>query len=74
MEFESDDIAGKRVAHFAGSGSHHNQKHKSFKKGQSVRDVDQAFASVQGSSNSSVTCFGCGRGSFQERLSNAKSI
>ncbi len=61
MEIESDDIAGKHVAHFAGSGPRHNQKQKFVKKGKSARDVDQAFASIQGNSDSpSVVCFECG--------------
>ena len=51
MEIESDDIAGKQVAHFAGSESRHNQKRKFVKKVKSVRDVDQAFVAIQGYSS-----------------------
>ena len=61
MEIESDEIGGKQVAHFAGSGPRHNSKRKFVKRGKSVRDVDQAFAAISGNSASpSVVCFECG--------------
>ncbi len=62
MEIESSDIACRQVVLFTGSGSHNNQKHKNVKKVKSARDVDQAFASVHGSSNSNsgVICYDCG--------------
>ncbi len=58
MEIESDDIGARQFAHFAGSESGHKRKFS--KKVKSVRDVDQAFVAIQGSSSSSSVCFKCG--------------
>ena len=55
MEFDSDHTPSNQVAHFAAIGTREKRK-----KGKSVRDVDHAFAAVQGSSHSGLTCFNCG--------------
>ncbi len=56
MKIGSDDVVGRQVANFAGSGSdNNNHKRKSKRRVKSVRDVDQAFASI-----SSVISFNCG--------------
>ncbi len=55
MEFDSDHTPSNQVAHFSAIGTREKRK-----KGTSVRDVYHAFATVQGSLHSGLTCFNCG--------------
>ncbi len=44
MQIGSNDVVGRQVANYAGSGSNHNNhKRKSVRRVKSVRDIDQCF-------------------------------
>ena len=52
---DAAQLPSNLVAHFAAIGTREKRK-----KERAVREVDHAFAAVQGSSHSGLTCFNCG--------------